>query len=319
MLDSIHVGMTGLLGYAKGLRVIGNNTANLNTPGYKGSTLQFTDLFYASGGAGPGTGTKLGFGLGTAGTNVDFRQGDLRQTGNALDLGVEGEGWFVVRDGEGRTRYTRAGQFQFDADGRFVSRTDGSQVVGVDAQGEPVDVSLAGLRVSPGKATASARFTGNLSATATEQTVNSVKVFDERGQEHTLSVAFTNTASTKPGSWKVELLDGTVSAGVSQIVFDDGSPTTATSKLTFNYIPPGRSARVLTLDFSSDVTSFASGNLSTLAMVTQDGYAPATMTSAAFDEKGQLVATYANGQKIEGRRRHGGRRVAILRDHRQGR
>ncbi|RYF35470.1 MAG: flagellar hook basal-body protein, partial [Comamonadaceae bacterium] len=206
MLDSIHVGMTGLLGYSKGLRVIANNTANLNTPGYKGTTLQFTDLFYANGGGAPGAQAKLGSGLGTAGTHTDFRQGDLRQTGNAFDLGVEGEGLFVLRDAEGRTRYTRAGQFQFDGEGSFVSRTDGSQLVGVDAHGNQVDLSLAGMRVSAGKATATARFTGNLSVTADEQTVNSVKVLDERGQEHNLSVEFTNTSNVTPGSWKVELL-----------------------------------------------------------------------------------------------------------------
>ena len=52
MLDSINVGVTGLLGYQQGLRTIANNTANLNTPGYKSSTLQFTDLFYSSSASG---------------------------------------------------------------------------------------------------------------------------------------------------------------------------------------------------------------------------------------------------------------------------
>jgi len=302
MLDSIHVGMTGLLGYAKGLRVIANNTANLNTPGYKGSTLQFTDLFYANGGGAGHAQTRLGFGLGTAGTHVDFRQGDLRQTGNEFDLGVEGEGLFVLRDAQGRTRYTRAGQFQFDAGGNFVSRTDGSQVLGTEVGGGRVDVSLANMRVAAGKSTVTARFTGNLSATATAQTVNSVKVFDERGKEHDLSVVFTNTSTTLPDSWKVELMDGAMSVGVSQVVFDDGSPTAATSKLGFVYTPAGRGARPLVLDFSNDVTSFASGNLSTLAMTSQDGYAPGTLSSAAFDAQGTLVATYSNGQTVTGPR-----------------
>jgi len=56
------------------------------------------------------------------------------------------------------------------------------------------------------------------------------------------------------------------------------------------------------LDFSSDVTSFASGNLSTLAMTSQDGYAPGTLSSAAFDAQGTLVATYSNGQTVTGPR-----------------
>lgn len=300
MLDSIHVGMTGLLGYSRGLRVVANNTANLNTPGYKSSTLQFTDLFYANADSAGGAQARLGFGLGTAGTHLDFRQGDLRQTGNDFDLGVDGEGLFVLRDAEGRTRYTRAGQFQFDGEGRFVSRTDGSQLVGLDAAGKEVDVSLAGLRVAAGKATGSARFTGNLSATATEQTVGSVKVFDERGEEHLLSVIFTNNAATAPGNWKVELKDGATSVGVSEIIFDDGSPTAATAKLSFTYTPAGRAARPLVLDFSNDVTSFASGNLSTLAMVAQDGHPPGNLTTVAFNQQGRLVTSYSNGQTVEG-------------------
>lgn len=302
MLDSIHVGMTGLLGYSQGLRVIANNTANLNTPGYKGTTLQFTDLFYARGGSGGGSSGKLGFGLGTAGTHMDFRQGDLRQTGNDFDLGVDGEGLFVLRDEEGRTRYTRAGLFQFDGQGRFVSRTDGSQVVGVDADGRRVDLSLDGIRIAPGKATATARFTGNLSATQAEEVVGSVKVFDERGQEHLLSAQFTNNPGTTPASWKVELRDGTTQVGISEIVFDDGSPTAATSKLSFTYTPAGGTPRALVLDFSSDVTSFAAGELSTLAMAAQDGYAPGNLTRATFNTQGTLVASYSNGQTVEGAR-----------------
>lgn len=302
MLDSIHVGMTGLLGYAKGLRVIANNTANLNTPGYKGTTLQFTDLFYAHAGAAGGSGGKVGFGLGTAGTHMDFRQGDLRQTGNDFDLGVDGEGLFVLRDAEGRTRYTRAGQFQFDGEGRFVSRTDGSQVVGTDAAGQRVDVSLAGLRTAPGQATGVVRFTGNLSTTATEQVVGSVKVFDDSGGEHQLSVHFSSDPAVAAGRWKVELMDGATPMGVSEIVFEDGAPTAATSRLSFTYTPPGRASQALVLDFSSDVTSFASGNLSTLAMSSQDGHAPGNLVQARFNEQGALVASYSNGQTVEGAR-----------------
>lgn len=302
MLDSIHVGMTGLLGYAKGLRVIANNTANLNTPGYKGSTLQFTDLFYAHGGRAGGGTDKLGFGLGTAGTHMDFRQGDLRQTGNEFDLGVDGEGLFVLRDAEGKTRYTRAGQFQFDGEGRFVSRTDGSQVVGMDASGKRLDMSIAGLRIAAGKPTATARFTGNLSATEAEQTVGSVKVLDGRGQEHLLSVKFTSHPGTTPARWKVELLDGAASVGVSEIAFDDGTPTVTTRKLSFTYTPAGGSAQALLLDFGNDVTSFASGDLSTLAMTSQDGYAPGNLSAATFNARGTLVASYSNGQTVEGPR-----------------
>jgi flagellar hook protein FlgE len=85
MLDSIYIGMSGLMGYSRGLRVIANNTANINTPGFKGASLQFGDLFYS---AGPSSGAfsssgpnQLGQGLTTYSTSLDFSQGELRQAG----------------------------------------------------------------------------------------------------------------------------------------------------------------------------------------------------------------------------------------------
>lgn len=302
MLDSIHVGMTGLLGYSRGLRVIGNNTANMNTPGYKSATLQFTDLFYANFTTGAEGRTQLGQGLGTAGTTLDFRAGDLRQTSNEFDLGVDGDGFFVLRDAQGRTRYTRAGQFAFDEQGRFVSRIDKSEVMGLDAAGNAAQISIAGMRAIAGKATGSVRLTGNLSSTTPEQTVGSVKVYDAMGGEHTLSVKFTNTGTTTPNSWNVQLLDGQSVAGEAGLVFADGKPTAETARLAFTYTPAGQPGQALTLDLSSDVTSFASGNLSTIAMTSQDGNAPGQLTKVTFDGKGALVATYSNGLTAEGAR-----------------
>ncbi|MCG2594957.1 flagellar hook-basal body complex protein [Ramlibacter sp. XY19] len=301
MLDSINVGTSGLLGYAKGLRVIANNTANLNTPGYKAATLQFSDLFYAaSQGAGGGS-ARLGYGLATGATQLDFRQGDLRQTGNDFDLGVDGEGLFVLQTSDGATRYTRAGQFEFNQDGLFVNRGDGSKVMGIDANGQATDIKLDGLRSAPGKATALARFTGNLSSTVTSHTVSAVKVNDAIGEEHNLSLKFTST-DTATGAWSVEVLDGATSIATGQLQFDDGKPTAATSKLQFSYQPANREARELTLDFSSDVTSFASGNLSTLAMTAQDGLPPGNLVKVGFDAAGKLVATYSNGDTVKGAR-----------------
>jgi flagellar hook protein FlgE len=300
MLDSIHVGVTALLSHQQGLRVIANNTANMNTPGYKSATLQFSDLFRASGGA--GSGAELGHGVATAGTHLNFAQGDLRQTGGEFDLAVDGEGMFTLHDGQGRTVYTRAGQFAFDAQGVFVDRLHEAKVMGTGSGGSLEEISLAGLRLSPGKATATARFTGNLSSTVPEQTVGGVKVFDGRGQEHVLKAKFTSTQADKAGSWKVELLDGTTSVGTSEIVFADGRPTPETAKLTFTYTPDGGSAQQVALDFGADVTSFASGSLSTLAMTAQDGYAPGNLSKVTFDATGTLVATYSNGQTAKGGR-----------------
>ena len=302
MLDSIHVGMTGLLGYAKGLRVIANNTANLNTPGFKGSSLQFTDLFYSTGGGSGRDAARLGHGLGTAGTHIDFRRGDLRQTGNDFDLGLEGEGLFVLRNAEGETSYTRAGQFEFDANGVFVNRSDGSKVTGVDAAGQQTDISVAGLRVSAGKPTTNLKFTGNLSSTGTEQTLPTVKVLDGVGREHALSIKLSRLETDPMGSWKLDVLQGTSSIATSAMTFIDGRPTAESAKFTFDFQAAGQPSRAVTLDFSKDVTSFASGTLSTLGMSSQDGLAPGQLSKVSFDGEGTLVATYSNGETAKGAR-----------------
>ena len=83
MLNSIYIGMSGLQAYSQGLRVIANNTANINTPGFKSSSLQFADMFYSTESSGSGL-MQVGYGLGTAGTTLNFKQGELRQTGNTL-------------------------------------------------------------------------------------------------------------------------------------------------------------------------------------------------------------------------------------------
>jgi len=306
MLESIHVGMTGLLAYSRGLRVIANNTANMNTPGFKSSSVQFADMFYTGGNLSGGVtsqgSTQLGFGLDTIGTTMSFKQGELRQTGNDLDMAIDGQGLFVLRTADGSTSYTRAGQFRFDADGVLVNRSDGASVMGQDAKGRLVEISVAGLMTTGGKATTNVKFSGNLSSTATEQTVSNVNVLDAMSGSHTLTLKFTNTDSEEPGSWTVEVMDGTTVVGGGTVVFADGKPVAGASTLRVTYNPPGQPAMAMSLDFGSDVTSYASGNLSTLAMTFQDGVGPGTLSSVGFDANGVLNIVYSNGETRQGAR-----------------
>ena len=302
MLDSIYIGMTGLLGCSKGLQVIANNTANINTPGFKGSSLQFADLFYSGGNSGGQNSSQVGYGLTTAGTSLSFKQGELRQTSNDLDMAVDGQGLFVLMDSAGAITYTRAGQFQFDSNGVLVNKADGAKVMGLDSNGKLTEISINGLKTSVGKATTTIQFNGNLSSTATDQTVGGVTVMDAVGGSHTLSVKLTNTDSTKAGSWTVDLLDGSTVVGTGQIIFQNGKPQAGASTVAVTYTPTGLAAIALTLDFSSNVTSFASGSQSTLAMASQDGYAPGDMTKATFDATGALLLTYSNGQTVKANR-----------------
>ncbi len=301
MLESIYVGMSGLMSYSHGLRVIANNTANLNTPGFKGSSLQFADMFYSSsdlsGGGGFGRG-QMGYGVTTYSAALNFKQGELRQTGNDLDLAVDGQGLFVLRNEDGELHYTRAGQFEFNGEGVLVNRADGSHVMSSNGAGSFNDITLADQRTNAAKATSTISFQGNLPSTTAEQTVNNVLVRDSVGGEHTLSLRLVRTDQ----QWAVNLLEGTTTVGTGTLVFEDGRPTTASSKMTFNYTPAGQEVMPIELDFSTEVRSFASGDISTLAVTRQDGYAAGALSKITFDATGTMVLAYTNAQTVQGQR-----------------
>ena len=302
MLDSIYIGMSGLSSYAEGLRVISNNAANLNTPGFKSSSLQFGDLVYTASGTGGSLAGQLGFGVDTFGTSLNFKQGDMQQTGNTLDLGVDGQGLFTVRDGLGNLHYTRDGQFAFGSDGVLVDKTDQAQVIGVDGSGMQGTFTLNGFRSNPAKATTKVTFNGNISSTQSTVSVGTVTVLDSTGASHTLSLTLTNNQTTTPGEWAVSIKDGTTEVGTGKLEFPAGNIDPSASTITFSYQPANQAAQSVTLDFSSDVTSFASGTSSTLAQTTQDGVAAGELTGASFDASGTIVYAYSNGQTTKGNR-----------------
>ena len=298
MLDSIYVGMSGLLGYSNALRVISNNTANMNTPGFKASSALFTDLFYDNSEAGRGNGPnygQLGYGMTSAGVTVNYSAGELRSTGRLLDAGVDGIGWFVLRQPDGSYTYTRAGQFDIDADGWLINRTDKSRVMTLK-DGQLSDVNISGMRTTSGKATGAVTFNGNLSSTATSQNVSNISVYDETGALHTLSMTLTNTGTSASGTWLMDVTEGGATVASGQLVFVNGTPTAATSRFTFSYAPIGGP---LTFDFTKDVTSYSGGNFSTISAGGQDGYGPGSETQASFDETGNLVLGYSNGQSVK--------------------
>ncbi|MGJ3704001.1 flagellar hook protein FlgE [Variovorax sp. AFSI2.2] len=305
MLESIYVGMTGLLGYSRGLRVIANNTANINTPGFKSSSLQFADMFYSGGNLGGGGAgqnrDQVGFGLSTAGTSLSFKQGELRQTGNDLDMAVDGQGLFALQDANGKTTYTRAGQFKFDADGTLVSRVNGEKVMGLDDRGGLVAITLAGQMMSLGRPTSRVEFSGNLSNTVTEQTIGGITVVDAGGASHTLTMKFSVVSAAESGTtMKVELMDGTTVVSTGQMVFVGGKPTPETAIMQATYAPAGQAPVALTLDFSSDVVLFA--GQTSLKVDSQDGIGPGALSGTTFDASGTLTLNYSNGSTVKGAR-----------------
>jgi flagellar basal-body rod protein FlgG len=116
--------------------IISNNLANVNTTGFKKSRGDFQDLLYQTvrmAGSPSGTGTQMpvgiqmGSGVRPAGVQKIFTSGDFQNTQNALDIAVEGEGFFQVLMPDGTTSYSRAGAFKKDSSGRLVT-SDGFPV-----------------------------------------------------------------------------------------------------------------------------------------------------------------------------------------------
>ncbi|MBM0124194.1 flagellar hook-basal body complex protein [Pimelobacter simplex] len=154
MLRSLFAGISGLRVNQTMLDVTGNNIANANTTGFKSSTTVFSDtlsqmLTAASGGNAERGGTnpiQIGLGVQLAATMANFGQGSAQLTGRPTDLMLQGDGFFVLRDGAENV-YTRAGAFTFDQTGVLVA-PNGMRVQGyaLDAAGlptgGPVDVDL---------------------------------------------------------------------------------------------------------------------------------------------------------------------------------
>lgn len=317
MLDSIFIGMSGLMGYSRGLRVIANNTANINTPGFKGATLQFGDLFYANGAAGGAFSesgvNQLGQGLTTYSTSLDFSQGELRQSGNDLDLAVDGQGMFTLKDKDGHTRYTRDGEFKFDDDGFLVSKTNGAKVMGYDDKGSLVEVTLSGLRTNPAKATSTLTFSGKLGYSTDlnpnrTKTLTDIQVRDSSGAQHSLTVEFKqlardNIADTRI-RWTVTVKDAGKDVGTGTLIFVNNLLDPASSKININYKPDGAAEMPLTLDFGVDTTGVPWGGTgsdpSDIKAGTIDGYAQGDLTQATFDADGVMNLKYSNGQTTKG-------------------
>ncbi|UUT36060.1 flagellar hook protein FlgE [Microbacterium elymi] len=290
MLRSLYSGISGLRSHQTMLDVTGNNIANVNTTGFKASSVQFQDSLSqlvknstlpqsGSGGSNP---AQVGLGVQVAGISTNFAQGASQSTGVPTDLMIAGDGFFVVRSGA-ETRYTRNGGFTFDANARLVS-ADGALVQGWTAQngviqpGQGVgDIRLPVDATLPATPTTGATVTGNLPAETAvgDQLVRDVRVYDAEGGSTMLALTFTRTA----GGWDVA--DG--AGGTASLAFTDGKLTGGGTLVSGG----------VTVDLTT-VTGFADVN--TVAFDTQNGEPAGTLLSYALSDDGSLIGTFSNGE-----------------------
>ena len=266
LTGALFSGVSGINSNGNAMNIIGDNIANANTIGFKSSRAVFFDLLSADVG-----GTKIGLGSRLAASDRLFVQGGVETTNSVTDLAIQGKGLFILRDGQGGTFYSRAGQFGIDKDGNLANPA-GLAVQGVqlDANGNPTsgltNIVISQLVVSPvetdaidialnldaTKATptpaipADAAGTedtpGNWFAGANFSTV--VTVYDSLGRGHDLTYLFRKTATAN--QWEVrvaanagEITGGTagmlqqVNATGGLLAFNpDGTVDTATTNIT---------------------------------------------------------------------------------------
>ncbi|HOQ39375.1 MAG TPA: flagellar hook-basal body complex protein [Fervidobacterium sp.] len=144
MMRSLYSGVSGLQGFQQEIDVVSNNIANVNTTGFKGSRVTYATNFSQildmsrratdnTGGTNP---KQIGYGIRVASIDKMMNQGSFQNTGKKTDLAIQGEGFFILSDGQ-RYYYTRAGNFDLDLNGTIVQPTTGLKLEGWVAEVDP--------------------------------------------------------------------------------------------------------------------------------------------------------------------------------------
>lgn len=308
MMRSLFSGVSGLKNHQTQMDVIGNNIANVNTVAFKASRVTFEDILSqtlegarspVAGGPGGVNPTQIGLGMTISSVDTIFTAGSLQTTDNPTDLAIQGDGFFVVSDGN-RTYYTRDGSFSMSADGSLVT-SGGYRVQGwlADSDGN-IDTTQAlqnvvipvGTQMKP-KATENILFEGNLDANfadATTWTTNT-QVYDSLGNAHNLVVVFTKNGENTWG-WEATL-DGTQSGGTGTVTFGTDGLVSAGGTGSLVFTIPGANALNITVDFSR-MTQF--GGTPTAYVNLQDGYEAGSLETVSVDSSGIITGIFTNGQ-----------------------
>jgi flagellar hook protein FlgE len=297
MLRSLFSGISGLRAHQQMMDVTGNNIANVNTTGFKSSQSLFEDtlsqLMRSATGPQAGNGgtnpAQIGLGVRVAGIETNFGQGAAQNTGRSTDLMINGDGFFVLRDGATQL-YTRAGSFSFDANGRLVD-PHGSEVQGwsavngvVNTNSAPGDVQLPIGSVLAPVATTSVTVAGNLPAntTSTNPITASLTTYDAQGNPVTLTATFTYV---DPTTWSATVSDGTNTSAPQAVVFAPDGSTPTPNSLTLGGV---------TVDLSG-VTDYAGA--ATIAPTSQNGSPVGALQAFTIAPDGTLSGVYSNGLK----------------------
>ena len=328
MSQSLYTAMGGISAAQTSLNVISNNIANINTTGFKSSSVNFSDVFYTTISSGTAAGDttggvnpeQVGLGVQVSSVSKDFSSGTWVSTGKTTDLMIQGNGFFTAEDSSGQQYYTRAGDFSFDSDGDLVT-SDGYKVLGTNSllstTSSTSPVHIPQKMVTQTTPTPSAEF--GLEAV---NTLNDCKL--TAGQ-----FKVTTTTGTVPATYDVDLTaadvtTGTVDQLVAKIQAEIGTPaatgiTVGQTNGTITFTLDNAEATALT--FSNPAvgasnflkeTGFANNKIDPIAHAyTSDTLdlkvdvtqvtsidAASTISSYSIGSDGSIVSTYNNGDSL---------------------
>ncbi len=335
MITSLYTAISGMNANGTYLSVIGDNIANMNTIGFKASRVAFGDVLSQTITGLVGT-SQVGRGVLVSSITPLFTQGSFESTASALDLAIDGDGFFIVSEG-GARYYTRSGQFQIDKDGNIVN-PEGLILQGylADAAGNITgtvgDLTIA-TRQTPANMTTLVNIAINLNAQTSvpaaaftldgngdginndPQNYNfssSVTVYDSQGGAHQVTLYFVKTGAN---TWDVhyvyddplnpgQLLD----AGTQTLLFNaDGSLNNDNAApINFNFGAGVTSPQTITFNYGTGTGETPSGNgldASTqfasefsLMNLNQDGYPAGFLKNIIISEDGVITGVFTNGQ-----------------------
>jgi flagellar hook protein FlgE len=317
---SFSTALSALSADSTAIDVVGNNLANLNTPGFKASVVSFHDLVTESLGAGLGE-TQVGFGVGAPVTLRDFSPGAIQPNGGPLDVAIQGDGFLIAKNSQNATEYTRGGNLQVDKQG-VLTTTTGENVQGWTLTNGVLDTNLpvsdivipVGSLKAP-TPTGSVSVDLNLNAAATagpppDTFSTSMQVFDSLGNTHIINFNFTKTSTANQWSYSMSFPDADLNAAgtpvTGTLTFDgfgnltNPKPTDAPKVLTATGLKDGAADMNITWNLfngtTSRITQFS--KLSATSALTQDGAAAADLASIGISDGGKVIAQYSNGDQI---------------------
>ncbi len=326
MFSTFSIALSALRAHSTALDVVGNNLANLNTTGFKNSTIVFRDLMSQS----LGPSTEAGQGVDRPATERQFLQGAVQSSGGLMDAAIQGDGFFVLRDARGSTLFSRAGAFHLDAAGRLIA-VNGARVqgwMGSATTGAVGDIVVPLGAAGPPKPSQNFSIDMNLDARAAAAATHdapynfstSLQVYDSLGAPHSLTITMTTNGAGSGSSttWTAGAsLDGgaPITLENATLSFDNTGqlvPTTAaqagppavpavypTITVPSQTLAGGATLGPLTWQMAHAsnqprLTQFAAASAASSA--SQDGAGSSEMVRVSIGDRGAIVAHYSNGQ-----------------------